>query len=595
MREFSVAARVDPYPGTMADILGEAATAAPQRAMFARKVAGTWTDITAREFATEVDALARGLRSAGIGAGDRVGLMARTRYEWTLCDFAIWAAGAVTVPIYETSSAEQVAWILSDSEAKAVFVESAAHVATVSRVADRLPALLHTWVIDDGLDTLVEDGANVPAADLAAAREGLTGSSPATVIYTSGTTGRPKGCVLTHGNFIDLSRNAETVLPQVLNDPDASTLLFLPLAHIFARFIQCLCVVTGPKLGHLEDPKALADTLGEFRPTFILAVPRVFEKVYNAAEAKAEGDGKGDIFRTAAATAIAWSRAKDGRGPGPVLAAKHLVFDRLVYRKLRARLGGRVQYAVSGGGPLGERLGHFFRGVGLVILEGYGLTETTAPATVGTPDRVKIGTVGRPLPGVGIRIADDGEILISGVNVLQEYFHNPQATAEALRDGWFYSGDIGELDAEGYLTITGRKKEIIVTSNGKNVVPSQLEDRLRAHAVVSQCMVIGDNRPFISALVTLDTEMLPAWLSNRNLPPMTVSEAARSPEVIAAVQAAVDDANTLVSKAESIRKFVVIETDFTEDTGHLTPSLKLKRSSVLNDFGSQVEGLYAHS
>ncbi len=592
MREFSVSARVEPYPGTMADILDDIVSSTPQRVMFGRPVGGTWTDVSAREFATEVNALAAGLRASGIDAGDRVALMARTRYEWTLCDFAIWAAGAVTVPIYETSSAEQVAWILTDSHAKAAFVESAAHAVTVAGVT--APELRHTWVIDDGLESLVESGATVTAEDLGRAREGLTGSSIATVIYTSGTTGRPKGCVLTHGNFIDLSRNAKESLGSVLSTPDASTLLFLPLAHIFARFIQCLCVVAGPKLSHLDDSRRLADTLGEVRPTFILAVPRVFEKVYNAAEQKAEADGRGAIFRRAADTAIEWSRAQDGR-VGIGLRARHAVFDRLVYSKLRARLGGRVDFAVSGGGPLGERLGHFFRGIGLTVLEGYGLTETTAPATVNTPDRVKIGSVGKPLPGVGIRIADDGEILISGINVLREYYNNPAATAEAIVDGWFRSGDIGELDAEGFLTITGRKKEIIVTSNGKNVVPSQLEDRMRSHAIVSQCMVVGDNRAFVAALVTLDDEMLPTWLSNRGLPAMTVAAATTAPEVLAAVQAAVDDANTLVSRAESVRKFTILDVDFTEESGYLTPSLKLKRNVVMNDFGHQVEAMYGQS
>ena len=592
MREFSVAARVDPYPGTMADIVDEIATTTPQFVMFRRKVGGTWTDVTAREFSTEVNALARGLRAHGVGTGDRVALMARTRYEWTLCDHAIWAAGAVTVPVYETSSAEQVAWILSDSQAVAAIVESAQHAGTVKQVSDRVPDLKHTWVMDDGLESVAEAGQSLPDDDLVTARAGVDRDAAATIIYTSGTTGRPKGCVLTHGNFADLSRNSETVLPEVLGNPESSTLLFLPLAHIFARFIQTLCVATRTTMGHLEDPLKLADTLGEFRPTFLLAVPRVFEKVYNAAEAKAESEGKGKIFRRAAGVAIDWSRAQDTGGPGLPLRLQHAVFDRLVYSKLRARLGGRVEHAVSGGGPLGERLGHFYRGIGLKILEGYGLTETTAPATVVTPDRIKIGTVGKPLPGVSIRIADDGEVLIKGLNVLREYYNNPEATATAIKDGWFHSGDIGQLDDEGFLRITGRKKEIIVTSNGKNVVPSVLEDRMRAHAVISQCIVVGDNRPFITALVTLDPEMLPAWLSNRNLPAMTVAEAAAHPAVRAAVQEAVDDANTLVSRAESVRKFEILDVDFTEQGGQLTPSLKLKRNVVLDQFDSQVDRMY---
>lgn len=593
MREFTVAPRVDPYPGSMADIVAEIATTTPQFVMFRRRVGGTWTDVTAREFATEVDTLARGLRAHGVRTGDRVALMARTRYEWTLCDFAIWAAGAVTVPVYETSSAEQVAWILGDSEAVAAVVETAQHAGLVKQVSDRLPELRHTWVMDDGLEPIAEAGQSLPGDELTRARAGVDRESAATIIYTSGTTGRPKGCVLTHGNFADNSRSGGAILSELLEGSNASTLLFLPLAHIFARYIQTLCVTTRTTMGHLEDPTKLVETLPEFTPTFLLAVPRVFEKVYNAAEAKAESEGKGNIFRRAAGVAIDHSRAQDTGGPGPLLRLQHAVFDRLVYRKLRARLGGHVAFAISGGGPLGERLGHFFRGVGVTILEGYGLTETTAPATVNTPDRVKIGTVGKPLPGVGIRIAEDGEVLIKGVNVLREYYRNPDATAAAIQDGWFHSGDIGDLDEEGFLRITGRKKEIIVTSNGKNVVPSILEDRMRAHAVISQCLVAGDNRPFITALVTLDAEMLPAWLANRNLPAMTVAEAAHHPAVRAAVQEAVDDANTLVSRAESVRKFEILEVDFTEQGGHLTPSMKLRRSYVLGQFGSEVDRMYA--
>ncbi len=445
-----------------------------------------------------------------------------------------------------------------------------------------------------GLDALVDSGADVPDDAVDAAHGGRTPDDLATIIYTSGTTGRPKGCELTHGNFIDLCRNAESALWEVLHMEGASTLLFLPLAHIFARFIQALCVTTGVRMGHQPDPKDLLPALGTFRPTFILSVPRVFEKVYNSAEQKATAEGKGKIFAAAAQTAIDWSTSQDTGGPGLLLRAKHAVFDKLVYVKLRDRLGGQVTYAVSGGAPLGERLGHFFRGIGLIVLEGYGLTETTAPSTVNVPERVKIGTVGKPIPGCAVRIEDDGEVCLSGVNVLRGYFNNPTATADAIVDGWFHTGDIGELDDEGYLRITGRKKEIIVTAGGKNVAPAQLEDRIRAHPIVGQCMVVGDQRAFVAALVTLDPEMLPIWLQNaRQARDDRPRQAAEDPDVLAAIQCAIDDANTLVSKAESIRKFSVLPVDFTEESGHLTPSMKLKRNVVLKDYEAQVEKLYA--
>jgi len=594
--EISVPALVTPDPAAnLTELVTRAAAEAPDAVLFTRPGAGgALEDLSAAGFLAEVSALAKGLMAAGVGAGDRVALMAKTRYEWTLTDFAIWFAGAVTVPIYETSSTEQVAWILSDSAAVAVVTETAAHTATVDAVRDRLPALRQVWSIDAGaLPELAAGAAAVSDDELEQRRAAAGGDTVATLIYTSGTTGRPKGCELTHANFRDLALNAVAHLSQVVCAPGASTLLFLPLAHVFARFIQVLCVAARARMGHTADVKNLMDDLGAFRPTFVLAVPRVFEKIYNSAEATAEAGGRGRIFGAAADTAIAYSRAQENGGPGLLLRARHALFDRLVYGKLRARLGGRVQYAVSGGAPLGARLGHFFRGVGIVILEGWGLTETTAPATVNTPEQIKVGTVGRPLPGVGVRVADDGELLVQGVNVMSGYFNNPQATAEALEGGWFHTGDLGEVDDGGFVRITGRKKEIIVTAGGKNVSPTVLEDRLRAHVLVSQCIVVGDQRPFIGALVTLDAEMLPTWLANNGKQPMDVTAAAQDPAVRAELQRAVDHANEAVSKAESIRKFVVLDTDFTEAGGHLTAKLSLRRAVVLKDFGTQVESLYA--
>jgi long-chain acyl-CoA synthetase len=592
--ETSVPAIVPPHPKS--NLVTSAAREAPDAVLFSRRSPGGGADledVTSVAFLAEVTRLAKGLVAAGVRPGDRVALMSKTRYEWTLTDFAIWFSGAVTVPIYETSAPEQVAWILSDSGAVAIVVETAAHAATVRSVHEDLTALREVWTIDEeALAGLAESGGEVPDAEISSRQAALAGDTVATLIYTSGTTGRPKGCELTHANFRDLALNATAYLSEVVRAPGASTLLFLPLAHVFARFVQVLCVAARCRMGHSADVKNLLDDLGAFRPTFVLAVPRVFEKIYNSAEATAQAAGRGRIFRAAADAAIAWSKAVDAGGPGLALRARHALFDRLVYGKLRARLGGRVQYAVSGGAPLGARLGHFFRGVGVVVLEGWGLTETTAPATVNTPERIKIGTVGGPLPGVAVRTGGDGELLVRGINVMKGYFNNPQATMEALEDGWFHTGDLGEIDDDGFVRITGRKKEIIVTAGGKNVAPSVLEDRLRSHSLISQTMVVGDQRPFIAALITLDAEMLPTWLATHGKPGMDVHAAAQDLDVQAQIQRAVDHANEAVSKAESIRKFLILDTDFTEAGGQLTPKLSLKRAVVLKEFAQQVESLY---
>ncbi|GGL22595.1 long-chain fatty acid--CoA ligase [Phycicoccus endophyticus] len=579
--------------GTLGEVPARRAAEHPDRVAFSVREEDGWRSVTSAGFAAEVDALAKGLLAAGVGTGDVVGIMSRTRYEWTLADFALWAVGAVPVPVYETSSPDQVEWILGDSGAVAVLVETETHLAAVEKVRGRLPALEHVWVLDHGdLETLARDGADVGDDELRARGEGLSRESLATVIYTSGTTGRPKGVELTHGNFLTLAENTAEEIAEVVKGEDSATLLFLPLAHVFARFIEVLAVAAGVRMGHSADLKTLMEDFASFRPTFILAVPRVFEKVYNSAEASAEADGKGRIFAAAASSAIAWSEALDA-GTVPLgLRLRHAVFDRLVYARLRAAMGGRVQYAVSGGAPLGTRLGHFFRGIGVSILEGYGLTETTAPATVNRPATMRIGTVGPPLPGVGIRIADDGEVCIRGINVMRAYRGNPEASAQAVVDGWFHTGDLGELDEDGYLRITGRKKEILVTAGGKNVAPAVLEDRLRAHPLISQCIVVGDGKPFIAALVTLDEEMYPTWAANHGLEQVPLSKAKEDPQVRQEVQRAVDDANTAVSKAESIRKFAILDTDFTEHSGHLTPSLKLKRTIVMREFADEVDALY---
>ena len=603
MREFSIPALAQiPATANLADVVFRRAAEQPQAVVLRRPSgvagdSGSWTDVTASQFSGEVIALAKGLIAAGIEPGDRVALMSHTRYEWTLIDYAIWTAGAVTVPVYETSSAEQAEWILSDSGARACFVETASYGDIIGSFRDRVPALSHVWRIDSDLDSLRAAGADV-GDEVVAERAATAGAADlATVIYTSGTTGRPKGCELTHENLLSDVRNAFLgPLTVVAGAQDPGTLLFLPLAHVFARIIQVGCLEGGIVLGHCGDLTALLPALASFRPTFILAVPRVFEKVYNTAEQKAVSEKKGAIFSRAADAAIAYSRALDGPGrPSFGLRAQHAVFDRLVYGKLRAALGGRTEYAVSGGAALSERLSHFFRGIGVTVLEGYGLTETTAATTVNRPDRNKIGTVGQPLPGVAIKIADDGEILISGKNVFPGYWRNEAATKEVFAEGgWFATGDIGELDEEGFLKITGRKKEMIVTAGGKNVAPAVLEDRLRSHALISQCMVVGDGKPFVAALITLDPEALGPWKQAHGKPAdATVAALRDDPDLVADVQAAVDDANQAVSRAESIRKFRILDVDFTQEAGQLTVKLGIRRSVLLKDFAADIDALYS--
>lgn len=598
MREFSVPAMVQvPRNSNTTHLVVKQAEKPSNPALFATKdMSGQWSDIRATEFLSEVQSLAKGLMASGVQAGDRVAIMARTRYEWSLVDFAVWFAGAVSVPVYETSSPSQVGWILSDSGAVAAFVESSRHenVVRQAAAAENLNGFTHVWQFDGGgLDSLKAAGTDVADAALEERRVIAGLDDVATIIYTSGTTGKPKGCELTHGNFVELSVNAAAALPEVAHE-GAQTIMFLPLAHVFARFISVLCIAAGATVAHTPDVKNLLPDLQSYKPTFILAVPRVFEKVYNNSMLKAEDGGKGKIFHAGADVAIAWSKAEQAGKVGLGLKVKHAIFDRLLYGKIRTAMGGRVQHAVSGGAPLGDRLGHFFHGIGLMVLEGYGLTETTAPISVSTPQKIKIGTVGAPLPGNAVKIADDGEILAKGVCVLKGYFKRPDLTEEAFTDGWFHTGDIGQLDEDGFLSITGRKKEIIVTAGGKNVIPAQLEDTIRANAIVSQCVVVGDQRPFISALITLDEEALPGWLERHQLPAgTTMAEAARHSAVQAEIQALIDHANQSVSQAEAIKVFRVVEQDFTEASGHLTPSLKIKRAQVLKDYSTVVEEIYS--
>lgn len=598
MREFSVPPLVVVPPETnITDLVLRQAAKPSNPALFSRlDSAGAWQDVSAKDFLADVQALAKGLIASGVNAGDRVGIMSRTRYEWALVDFAIWFAGGVPVPIYETSSPSQVAWNLGDSGAVAAFGEAAHHEDIIRQAAssEGLTALQHVWQLEGrGLDVVREAGRDISDADLEARRSAANLDDIATIIYTSGTTGRPKGCELTHGNFVELSDNALAIIGEIVHE-NAKTIMFLPLAHVFARFISVLAMAAGTTVAHTPDIKNLLSDLQSYEPTFILAVPRVFEKVYNSALTKAEDGGKGAIFHKAADTAIAFSKARQAGHVGLGLKLKHALFDRLVYGKLRAAMGGHVAHAVSGGGPLGERLGHFFQGIGLQVLEGYGLTETTAPISVNTPSLIKIGSVGKPLPGNSVKIAEDGEILAKGVCVMRGYYKREDLTAETFSDGWLRTGDIGRLDDDGFVWITGRKKEIIVTAGGKNVIPALLEDQIRADALVSQVLVVGDNRPFIGALVTLDQEALPGWLQRHGLPnTTTLEEAVEHPVVKAAVQDLISHANASVSQAEAIKSFRIVAADFTEASGHLTPSMKVKRAQVMKDFDTVIEEMYA--
>lgn len=561
-----------------------------------------WVPVTYRQFEDTVRALARGFIALGIEPGDRVGIMSPTRYEWSLLDFGLWYAGASGIPIYETSSRTQAEWILTDSGCKAVVVESAALRDTVAPLLDTIDGLENLYVIDEGaINQIIAAGEAIDEAEAERTIEdriaNTTADDIATVIYTSGTTGKPKGVRLTHRNILHVVRNgpADPDLNLIVSGEDARTLLFLPMAHIFARFVSLVAIESNAVLGHSPDTKNLVADMQSFKPTFVLAVPRVFEKVYNAADAKANASKvRGPIFRRFAKVAIAYSRAiETPEGPSAFLKAQHALGDKLVYSTLKELLGGELRHSISGGGPLGERLGHFFRGAGITIYEGYGLTETAAPTTVNRPGNIKVGTIGPAYPGCLVSVGDDGEILVKGDHVFVGYHNNEEATKEAFTgDGWFRTGDLGSMDEDGFITITGRKKEIIVTAGGKNVAPAILEDRLRGHPIVSQVVVVGDNRPFIGALITLDTDMLPGWLSNKGLEPMSVDEAAQNPQVLAALDRAVNRANEAVSRAESIRKFNVLTTDFTVDNDYLTPSLKVKRHKVLKDFASEIDWIY---
>lgn len=597
MRELSVVANIPPVSaGNVTDQIEDLFVRNPNFPSVSIQNDDGWTTITAAQFRDLVRSVAKGLIAEGLQPGDRIAILSRTRYEWTVADYAIWYAGCVTVPIYETSSPEQVEWIVSDSHVVATFFEAQRTTHAFTPIASKVPHMTRSYIFGDNvLAELANKGAGVSDSDLESRRNAAGPNDPATLIYTSGTTGRPKGCIVTHGNLIAEVDTLVKAVPEVFDVPEASTLIFLPLAHVFGRLIQVAMLRGEVTIGHCPNPASLLRDLGTFKPTFLLAVPRVFEKVFNGSAAKAHEASpiKGKIFDRAAATAIAYSEALDHGHASKLLAIKHGLFDKLVYSKLRHAMGGRVTHAISGGAALGSRLGHFYRGIGLIILEGYGLTETTAGSTLNLPSALKIGSVGRPLPGTGVRIESDGEVLLKGPHVFAGYWNNEAATAEAMTtDGWFRTGDIGELDGEGYLRITGRKKELIVTAGGKNVAPAVLEDRLRANPIISQCVVVGDNKPYIGALITLDQDALPQILAANNIEPAPMAELLENTDVRGLVQKAVNAANEAVSNSEAIKKFVILPEDLTIDNGYLTPKMSIRRHLIVQDFASDIEGLY---
>ncbi|MFJ7152089.1 AMP-dependent synthetase/ligase [Streptomyces sp. NPDC100445] len=606
VREASVPPFAPPVThGSLADLPYDNAEAAPDATVLSRRRPdGGWTEVTAARFAAEVQAVARGLIASGLVPGDRIAVMARTTYEWTLLDFAAWAAGLVTVPVYPTSSVFQTRWILHDSGAVALVTETVAQAAALGPERPHLPDLRHVWVMDrDDVAGLAAAGDPVPDGEVAVRRGMLGPDTLATLIYTSGTTGRPKGCALSHGNFLAEVDNAIELLHPVFKsqDEEPSVLLFLPMSHVFGRMVAVACVRARVRLGHAPslDPRELLPDLAAFRPTCLLTIPYMLEKIYNSARAKSEAGGRAAVFDRAAAVAVRYGEALEahqtgtGGAPGRALKTQRGFYDPLVYRRIRAAMGGRVRYAICGGSPLGRRLAAFYAGAGIEIFEGYGLTETTGASTVTPPLKPRLGTVGWPLPGTRVRIAADGEILLAGDHVLRGYW-DPQAggVVPATRDGWLHTGDLGELDDEGYLTITGRKKELLITAGGKSVAPAPLENWLRQHPLISQVMLVGDARPYVAALITLDPDGITHWRQMIGKHPVPPELLVGDPELTEVLQRAVDEANRMVSRPESIRRFAVLPVDFTEEAGHLTPSMKLRRDRVLSDFATEVEGLY---
>ncbi|MEU6084811.1 AMP-dependent synthetase/ligase [Streptomyces sp. NPDC047108] len=622
MRDFSLPPLVEiPRSGGLANSVHERAERTPDLPALARRGGpeGTdWIQVSAAAFRDEVTALAKGLLANGIAFGERIAIMSRTRYEWTLFSYAAWTIGAQVVPVYPTSSAEQVRWILADAEVAAVVVEHEDHAMSVGAACGGLP-LRRMWQLDAGcVEQLTEEGRDVPDALVGRHRNAVGPDSTATITYTSGTTGRPKGCVITHANLMaecdTLFAGWNTILAERGEQP--SLLAFLPLSHIYGLMVQVFCIRNGVTLGHQPDlaPSELLPAFASFRPTFVFAVPYIFEKIYSRARQVAEESGRGELFDRATDVAERYAEAIErrhmgrGPGPGPMLRAAHAVFDRMVFTRLRAVLGGRVRYAVSGGSSLRRELGLLFAGAGITIYEGYGLTETTGAVTGQPVGRVRFGTVGRPLPGCAVHIGEEGDVWVRGGVVFAGYHNDPGATGAVLQDGWFATGDIGHLDDAGHLVITGRKKDIIITSGGKSTSPYVLEERIRAHSMVSQCLVVGDDRPYIAALITLDPDALHHWLRLRGKEAPAAGSAGQAgrradgashpvpdladQDLHHEIQRAVTAANSAVSRAESIRAFRILPREFTAAGGLVTPSLKLRRSAIVQAYAQDIEELY---
>ncbi|MET7295740.1 AMP-dependent synthetase/ligase [Streptomyces griseoloalbus] len=596
-----------PLTGGLADSLFETAAESPALPMLARRTgpsSSVWEEITAVEFRDEVVDLAKGLIACGISTGLRVAIMARTRYEWTVLCHALWTVGAEVVPIHPTSSREQVAWILRDSGCVAVAVEDEQGVMTVGSVCAALPQLRHVWQLDAGaLDQVVARGAYIPPATVDSMRRIVLPDSTAVIAYTSGTSGHPMGCALSHRGLAFICDTLLAGWGHTAAEPgeQGAVLAFLPFSHVYGLMIQGLCVRGGLLMGHEPDigGEALSAALRTFRPTYLYAVPSLLEKIYKNFLRTAQQAGRGALFERAAGTARDFAAAVErqrlgrGSGPGLDLRLQHALYERTVYRKLRAALGGRVRRATSGGSPLSRDLSLFYEGIGIYVHDGYGLTETSGGVTMQPFGREKSGTVGRPLPGTEIRVADDGEILVRGPSVFQGYVGDAAATRAALSGGWLATGDLGRLDSEGYLTITGRKKDVIITSSGKSVAPAALEQRLRMHPLVHQAVVVGDNRPCVGALITLDPEFLLHWRAALSLSGDAPTREAREENALGEeIARAVAAANSSVSRSESIRVFRVLPEPFDVSNGLLTPSMKLRRDAIVRHYALEIDAMY---
>ncbi len=592
-----------------------------QVAIERRDAVGVWRPMTINDFARRIDDFGRGLIGLGVEAGSRIAILAPTSYEWALIDLACLSCGAVTVPIYETDSAAQITHILADSDISLVFTATSQQAELVRSVADESVRIM---ALDQGAEReIAEASLGVEQNLLEERRDGVELHDLATIIYSSGTTGMPKGIELTHGNFIESFIQAYDFLPELINSPKSRSLLFLPVAHSLARFVMYALLAGQGRLAFAPDTRNLLSDIATFKPTMLLVVPRVLEKVYNAATAKAGQGFKGSVFSWATKQARAFSRstayapapeievtpgvgvptadtsqitdpnAAGSPGPSFGLSTRIKIADMLALKKVKAALGPNLHTIICGGAPLAADLAHFYRGLGLTLLQGYGLTETTGPIAVEWPSDFPPDSVGFPWPGNSIRIAEDGEILLKGVCVSKGYHNLPEETAQAFQDGWFRSGDLGAIDSTGHLRITGRKKDLIVTAGGKNVSPEILEDSLQTHPLISSVVVVGDNRPYIGALIALDTEMLPVWLKSKGLDTVDPAAAAELPLVRESLDRAIARANKRVSRAESIRRYRIVNAAFTVENGYLTPSLKLKRRAVLRDYTSEVDALYA--